>query len=352
MKRLLLFAIAFAVAVGLWFHFAKISCKVVGLSTALGPVHSTIEAPFFSNISSKSNTSLQCQYVPQNNQGINPNYLLRYLKRGFYDYAAIIFRQNESSDIAIVGMDIPGIPIDLVSSKMLTKDFLPFLDGIFEEKYQSKILAPFTIGRLELFCAKPVKNLTGFQNLRIRIATGQGSSVFALLTELGANPLTIEYGNTLKALQGKFIDCGISTYSSAKSAGWFEYLPYRMDLDLGNASSAYVINLKTWNVLSFRQKITLKNSIENLSNSISDYAEMHYEQSKLPCSPKDLSCFSESKLIAFNQSDLARINQISINSILRPWLKKCDDIHPGCKSEWLNAVKNIPSLEKLSLSDL
>jgi hypothetical protein len=110
--------------------------------------------------------------------------------------------------------------------------------------------------------------------------------------------------------------------------------------------------LKTWNAISFRQKITLKNSIENLSNIISDYAEMDYEQSILPCSRKESSCFSKPKLITFNQSDLARINQISIHSFLRPWLKKCDEIHSGCKSEWLNTIKNIPILDKLSLSDL
>lgn len=241
---------------------------MVGLSTALGPIQSTLEAPFFTNANERTNTALSCKYIPQNKQGIIRSDLLRYLQEGFYDIAAITFRQTESGDIAIAGMDLPGLPIDIASSRVLSNEFLPFLDKIIEEKFKSKIIATFSFGPLELFCSKPVQNLADLQGLKIRLTSEQSSSIAKLLTSLGAKPISIEYGSTLSAIQGKFIDCGISSYASAENAGWLKYLPYRMDLNMGNAVSAYVINLKTWNALNSREKNSLKNSVAELSSSI------------------------------------------------------------------------------------
>ena len=352
MKRIVFFAIVLAIFVGIWLHFQKMSCKVVGLSTALGPIQSTLEAPFFSDTPKRSDSSLTCQYVPQNMQGVTQNSLIKYLQQGFYDMAAITFRQSEGIDIAIAGMDLPGLPADLNSSRMLSKDFLSFLNEIFEEKFKSKIITTFSFGPLELFCAKPVKNLADLQGLKIRITTQQGSSISKLLITLGAKPISIDYGSALNAIQDKVIDCGISSYASAESAGWLKYLPYRMDLNMGNTISAYVINLKTWNALNSRQKIALKNSLTDLSDSMWDFSEKTNAQSLLPCSSNDFRCLERPKSITFNQKDLDRINQISVDSILKPWLKNCDEMYFGCKSAWLNAAKTNLRLQNLNLSDL
>lgn len=351
-KRLVLFAVVLCIFIGVWLHFQKISCKMVGLSTALGPIQSTLEAPFFTNANERTNTALSCKYIPQNKQGIIRSDLLRYLQEGFYDIAAITFRQTESGDIAIAGMDLPGLPIDIASSRVLSNEFLPFLDKIIEEKFKSKIIATFSFGPLELFCSKPVQNLADLQGLKIRLTSEQSSSIAKLLTSLGAKPISIEYGSTLSAIQGKFIDCGISSYASAENAGWLKYLPYRMDLNMGNAVSAYVINLKTWNALNSREKNSLKNSVAELSSSIWDFSEKTYAQSLSPCASNDFKCLEKPKLITFNQKDLDRINKISVDSIVKPWLKNCDEMYSGCKSAWLNAAKTNPRFQNLNLSDL
>lgn len=352
MKRILFFAVVLLIFIGAWLHFQKVSCKMVGLSSALGPIQSVLEAPFFSNISQRSNTSLSCEYVSVNKQGINGANLLQYLQRGFYDLVAIIFRQAENTEIAIAGMDMPGLPINLASSKVLSREFLPFLDKIFEDKYQAKIIATFGFGPLELFCSKPVKNLDDLKGVKIRISATQESTIFKLLTALDAKPISIEFGESLNAFKGQFVDCGIASYKSAESAGWFEYLPYRMDLNLGSLTGAYVINLKTWRALNARQKAALINSTTQLTDSMWVYSGKAYEQSQLPCSHGDLSCTNRPKLITLSKSDIQRLNQISVNKVLRPWLKSCEEAHAGCKSIWLDGAKKSPGLLNLDLSDL
>lgn len=352
MKKILFFIVVLFIFIGAWLHFQKVSCKMVGLSSALGPIQTAIEAPFFSNISEKSNTSLSCEYVTVNKQGIKDNYLLSYLQKGFYDFAAIIFRQSEEADIAFAGMDIPGLPLDLNSSRALSREYSPFVDKIFEKKYQAKMFSPFAFGPLELYCSKPVKNLDDLQGLKIRISAYKTSSISKFLTALGAKPISIEFSEGINAFQGKFVDCAVASYKSAESAGWFKYLTYRMDLNLGNLVSTYAINLKTWTALNTRQKGSLINSIAYLTDSMSTFSEREYKQSLLPCSPEDSSCSNRPKLIALSKGDMQRLNQISIDTVLKPWLKSCEDAYPGCKSVWLDSAKKSSGFLNLNLSNL
>ena len=352
MKRLLFFAVVLSVFIGLWVHFGKVSCKMVGLSTSIGPIQTVFEAPFFSKLPGRSNTSLTCQYVPINQQGIQEAYLLKYLERGFYDLAAIRFRQVESSDIAITGMDQPGLPLDLASSRKLSDNFSPFLDKILKEKFKVKIIDNFVFGPQELFCTKPIEKIEDFKGLKIRTTAGPKSSIGKLITALDAKPLQIEFADTKTALQDNLVDCGVSSYLSAENAGWFQYLPYRMGFILGNGVNAYVINLRTWNALNARQKIALTNSIEDLTSDMWDFSQKSYEESLLPCSRDAVNCQKRPKLIVLSEYQMNRMHQIAINEVLIPWLKSCDEIHPGCKSEWLKAAKGTGRFENLSLSDL
>jgi TRAP-type transport system periplasmic protein len=352
MKRLLFFAVVLSVFIGLWVHFGKVSCKMVGLSSAIGPIQTVYEAPFFSKLSTKSNTSLTCQYVPINQQGIQEGYLLKYLERGFYDLAAIRFRLVESSDVAIAGMDLPGLPLELASSRNLSHQFSPFLEKILEEKFKVKIIDTFAFGPQELFCKKPIYKLEDFKGLKIRTAAGPNSMIAKLIAALGARPFQIEFANTITALQDNLVDCGVSSYLSAENAGWFQYLPYRMGFILGNGSNAYIINLKTWTALSARQKTALKSSIGDLTNDMWDFSQKSYEESLLPCSRDAVNCQKTPKLIKLSEAQMNRIYQFTIDEVLKPWLKSCDEVHPGCKAEWLKAAKATGRFENLSLSDL
>lgn len=325
---------------------------MVGLSSAIGPIQTVFEAPFFSKLPSKTNSSLTCQYVPLNQQGIQEGYLLKYLERGFYDLAAIRFRQVEGSDIAIAGMDMPGLPIDLASSRYLSSNFSPFLEKQLEEKFRVKMLDTFVFGPQELFCTKPIYRIEDLKGLKIRITAGVDSNIGKLFKALGSTPLQIDYANTLNALQGKLVDCGVSSYLSAESAGWLKYLPYRMNFNLGNGVNGYIINLRTWNSLNLRQKTSIKNSITELINDMWTYSQKSYEQSLLPCFRDGSNCQQKPKLILLSEAQMNRMHQIAIDQVLSPWLKSCDEIHPGCRAEWLKAAKGTGKFQNLRLNDL
>ena len=121
---------------------------------------------------------------------------------------------------------------------------------------------------------------------------------------------------------------------------------------LGNGVNAYIINLRTWSALNVRQKITLTNSINKLTADMWSFSEKSYEQSLLPCTNVALNCQKKPKLIVLNQDEMNRMHQISIDQVLNPWLKSCDEIHPGCKAEWLKAAESTGKFKKLSLSNL
>ena len=95
MKRLLFLVIIVSVFIGAWISLQKITCKIVGQPTSVGPIQQVFEAPFFAELSKDSSIPLSFQYVPTNIQGFKEEFQLKFLKEGFYDLASLRFLQNE-----------------------------------------------------------------------------------------------------------------------------------------------------------------------------------------------------------------------------------------------------------------
>jgi len=356
MKRLLFFAAILSIFIGLLAFFQKTTCKIVGQPTTVGPIQQIFEAPFFEALAKDSSIPLLFQYAPTNVQGFKEDYQLKFLKEGYFDLVSLRFLQNEGLEVALTGVDIPGLQENFSSARNFTEAISPFLDQNLQKNFQAKLLGTWAFGPQELFCTKPIKNLADLKGLKIRIGGKEGSSIKHLFNALGAKPIYMEYGETINALEGNLIDCGVSSYLSAESAGWFKYLPYRMNLNFGNGINGYVINLRTWNVLNNRQKQLLLNHFKDLSDRMWIYSEESYEKSLLPCSKDGSDCQKPNgaapKMITFNRDQQSRFHQIAVESALQTWLKKCEAVDSTCKSRWLIAAKNSSAFQNLNLNDL
>jgi TRAP-type transport system periplasmic protein len=346
----------FSVFIGAWLFFQKITCKIVGQPTSVGPIQQVLEAPFFAELSKDSSIPLSFQYVPSNIQGFKEEYQLKFLREGFFDLVSLRFLQNEELEITLGGMDIPGLQSNFSLSRSFAEAVSPLLDENLQKNFQAKLLSTWAFGPQELICTKPIQNLNELKGLKIRVGGRPNSSIVRLFSALGAKPVYIEYGETLTALQNKLIDCGVSSYLSAESSGWFEYAPYRSSLNFGNGINGYVINLKTWDALNSRQKQLLSKHFKDLSDRMWEYSDESFEKSLLPCSPNDLTCQKnrrfKTKLIVFSKSDVSRLHQVVIDAVLKPWLKSCNELNPGCKAQWINQTKNTATLKNLNLGNL
>ncbi len=356
MKRLLFLAAILSIFIAAWIYFQKITCKIVGQPTTVGPIQEVFEAPFFAKLSKDTSIPLVFQYAPANAQGFKEEFQLKFLKEGFYDLVSLRFLQNEGLEISLGGIDIPGLQPNFSSSKSFAYAVSPMLDQNLEKNFRAKLLGTWAFGPQELFCTKPVRNLNDLKGLKIRIGARSGSNIDNLFTALGAKPAYVEYGDTLNAFQTKLIDCGVSSYLSAESAGWFKYTPYRINLNLGNGINGYVMNLRTWDALNTRHKKMLANHFKDLSDRMWAYSEDAYEKSILPCSIDDLSCkksrLDAPKLIEFDENQITRFHQIAIDAALKPWLKRCNEVNPGCKKQWIDASKSSPSFQNMNLDAL
>ena len=356
MKRLLFLVIIVSVFIGVWISLQKITCKIVGQPTSVGPIQQVFEAPFFAELSKDSSIPLSFQYVPTNIQGFKEEFQLKFLKEGFYDLVSLRFLQNEQLEIALGGIDIPGLQSNFSSSRTFAEAISPLIDESLQKNYQAKLLSTWAFGPQELICTKPIQNLNELKGLKIRVGGRPNSNIVRLFTALGAKPVYVEYGETITALQNKLIDCGVSSYLSAESSGWFEYAPYRISLNFGNGINGYVINLRTWNALNARQKQLLSKRFKDLSDRMWEYSDESFEKSLLPCSRDDLTCQKnrqfEAKQIVFNESDAKKLHQIAIDSVLKPWLKSCEEVNPGCKSKWINQAQNTRALQNVNLGNL
>ena len=139
--------------------------------------------------------------MPTNIQGFKEEFQLKFLKEGFYDLVSLRFLQNEQLEIALGGIDIPGLQSNFSSSRTFAEAISPLIDESLQKNYQAKLLSTWAFGPQELICTKPIQNLNELKGLKIRVGGRPNSSIVRLFTALGAKPVYVEYGETITALQ-------------------------------------------------------------------------------------------------------------------------------------------------------
>lgn len=198
--------------------------------------------------------------------------------------------------------------------------------GIFdmlEPRYEErniKLVNYYHKGALHLFHRSKFLNTPeAFQGQRLR---SLGPAISALLTALGANPLSVPVGEVEAAIERGVVD-GLTTNCAAHiSRGWAEGLKYATYMDMSQGGEGLGINLDFYNSLP-----------EDLQKVILDAAAvMEDEEWDAMVNDDEVACFDKWKEAGVNVHRLTDEERAALTAYVAPIMEEAVAKEPGIQA--------------------
>lgn len=333
--------LALAMAIGFayaWQRLDQISLEVVGQPSMTGYVQSELEQPFFEHLAESTGLPLHIDYRTIDTLGIRDDYQLRLLKTGALDMVSLRFLQNASTEPTFLGLDLLGLSTDFPTARAVVDVYAPVLDRRLQEKFHSKLLGVWPFGPQVFFCRQPIQGLTDLAGLKIRV----GNANFApLINSFGGTPVVITFEEVRDALRNGLVDCAITSAGSGQSAGWAEHATHFFPLGTQMGINGYAINLNQWNRLSAKQQQVMEQAFQQHADRIWGYAKQVHERASscLTSGVCEIGRPYQLTLVQPSASDYALIQESVYKTTFKDWATRCDEVYPGCSSEWRTLVE-------------
>lgn len=129
---------------------------------------------------------------------------------------------------------------------------------------------------------RPITSLDDMKGLKLRIAPS--NMLTEVMTDLGASPVTVSYGEVYSALQNKVVDGEEINITSIYAMKHYEVLKYVSQIGMYPFPSLIIFNLDFWNSLSPEyQQIILDSAAQASENCFQKYLPEYEETATAAC---------------------------------------------------------------------
>ena len=171
--------------------------------------------------------------------------VLRLLRSGQVDIAAAPLT-TVSGDVPLMdGLDLAGMNPDIEQARKIADAMMPVLNKEIE-RLGIRMVATYPFSGQMLFCRKPISGLVELKGLKVRTA---GPSLADLMKAVGAQPVSLAFGEVYTALERGTVDCAVTGSGSGNGVKWPEVTTHLYTLPLSWSTAGYFVNLSWWNKL-------------------------------------------------------------------------------------------------------
>ncbi len=311
--------------------------KVLGQPVSTGKLLDELEKPFFENFGAETGLDATAAFSPVDTTGIKDLEGLRIAKGGLFDIVSLRFSPISRDAPVALGLDLVGQNADYAAARESTELYLPQVEKVFAEQFNTKLLGVWPFGPQILFCKPEINGLGDIKGKKVRVFD---QSMANFISSLGGTPVPLPFPETQQALQRSVVDCALTGPSSANSAGWPEVTTTVMPLGFSTAFNGYGMNLDRWNKLSPEEQERIQAAFTRLTDKIWARSEELYDDA-LRCNsgqtPCDLRSYSL-KIVEPTETDLASVRE-ALKAISFPaWKETCDAATSGCSEAWMATV--------------
>ena len=333
MTRILIFLIVAGVFAVSWVMSAEIPLFVVGQPTSTGAIQKAREERFFNGLRASTGLPLKVTYKPANMLGLKDTHQLQMLQDGLFDLVSLRFIQNSEAEPSLQGIDLVGLYADYDTARRVVRGYMATVDRYLQETFDAKLLGVWTFGPQVFFCRKPIQGIDDIQGLKVRVAS---PSMATLIASLGGTPAIVSFEETKNALAIGLVDCAITSAASANFAGWPEHTQYYFPLAVHFGLNGYAISLKKWNEFSTKEQAILQARFDAYLDDLWVFSEA------IARDASDCNSGRECRngkpygmtLVEPSLHDVDRLHEVAQSSVFPAWVEKCEQVHPGCRSEW------------------
>lgn len=297
--------------------------SVVGSWSGL-PLHKQYEKPFWEEkMPAASDGKITAILTTHDQMGIKGGDVFRMLGEGVFDVGMTVADYAVSDTPALEGLDVPLIATDVAAAKAMVEAARPLIDDIYRDVFNAKVLGVAPYPPQVVFCNAEIASLEDLKGKKIRAS---GRMTGKLLEALGAEAVSVSFGEVPGALQKGVVDCAVTGAGSGYSAGWWEVSTHLMPIPLGGWDPVVTaINLDKWNSLSADEQSLIEGSVKSDLEAPAWDTAQNALATDVACLTGTGDCPGEKHdmiLVEASDADVKTARDILVTSVLPDWAER------------------------------
>lgn len=296
---------------------------VVGSWSGL-PLHKQYEKPFWDEkMPAASGGNITANLTTHDQMGINGGDVFRMLGEGVFDVGMTVADYAVSDTPALEGLDVPLIAMDAASAKVMVDAARPLIDDIYADVFNAKVLGVAPYPPQVVFCNTEIASLEGLKGKKIRAS---GRMTGKLLEALGAEAVSVSFGEVPGALQKGVVDCAVTGAGSGYSAGWWEVSTHLMPIPLGGWDPVVTaINLDKWNSLSAEDQALIEKTVKAELETPAWETAQNALATDIACLTGNGECPGDKRgmtLVEASDADFNTARDVLVSQVLPDWAER------------------------------
>jgi len=299
------------------------SLSVVGSWSGL-PLHKQYEAPFWTEVlPGASDGKITAELTTHDQMGIKGGDVFRMLGEGVFDVGMTVADYAVSDTAALEGLDVPLIATDAQSAKAMVDAARPLVSEIYEDVFNAKLLGIAPYPPQVVFCNAEIGSLADLKDKKIRAS---GRMTGKLLEALGAEAVSVGFGEVPGALQKGVVDCAVTGAGSGYSAGWWEVSTHLMPIPLGGWDPVVTaMNMDKWESLSADDQTLIQSKVTSDLEAPAWETAQTALATDVACLTGTGDCPGEKRsmtLVEVTDTDVDTAREILISKVLPDWAER------------------------------
>ena len=313
----------------------KSQFKVIGLNSPT-PVSNRDELPFWrKTIPEASKGAITVDVTPLDQMGIDDKTMLRLLKLGVMDFAAMDISKMAGDDPRFEACDLAGLTLDPDKARAACAAYRDVIDRQMQKNWNAKLLA-FGGNTPQVFwCRDVIAGLDGFKGKKIRVFN---NTMRDFLGGVGGTAVSMAFAEVVPALNNGVVDCAVTGSLSGNTAGWPEVTKSIYPMSLGWSINVLAVNLDSWKRLDAKTQAFLLEQFKAYEDKMwatikttTGEAE-NCNTGKQPCTMGKLAKMT---IVPVKPEEAATHKKLVEGAVLAGWAKRCGG---ACAKEWNETV--------------
>ncbi len=307
--------------------------RVAGNFSANGK-HVGVERSFFTALPKLSGIAFDVNYNPMDAVSVQAADALRLLRSGTFDVMSVQIGMASRDDPFFEGVDLIGVSTNMADLKKAVEAYREVFDKRLQQRFNSKVMTLWPFGPQVFYCNQAIKTLDDLKGLKVRSFT---PSMAALIQNLGATPVTLQFSEVYPALQRGVANCGVTSPTSGNSGKWPEVTTHFLPLSVSGSVQGHFINLDYWKKFNPEQQKNIASQFRKMEDELWGLADRANNDAancnvgRDPC--KENTKFSMN-LVQVSPVDEKRVKDAVSKVVLPLWKNTCNKVDPKCSEIW------------------
>eukprot|EP01035_Chromulina_nebulosa_P009370 gene9370-12659_t len=232
-----------------------------------------------------------------------------------------------------------GLNPDVPTLRRTVSAVRPYLATALRERYGAELLAVYIYPAQEVFCNKPLQQLSDLAGRRTRVSS---STQADFISAVGGTPVYTEFTQIMTNMKSGNTDCAVTGTMSGHTLGLHEVTSALYTMPLSWGVAVFAANRESFNALPVDLQALLRKELPRLEAAVWAQSERDTDEG-IACNTGAASCGKPTKgrMVAVRPSpqDEARRKEIFATRVLPGWVQRCG---PECAKAWNQTLAPVP----------